>query len=101
MTPTARNLFVMIAVMQGLVGLLSAQELDQDALIEDILRLSGTKAQLAHISAAIDTKFNERAGELPPEIYPELRRILSESYHAEALYQTIVETFHAQFDQAG
>ncbi len=80
----------------------AGQGTSQEALIEEVLRLSGVLDQLERMGREADASFDrgdERLAKLSPEERERLRRAIVDAFQPEALRRSAVETVGSTFDQ--
>lgn len=69
-----------------------------DAIIREVLRLSGDEEQLAQFPALLQGQLAQVQSTLPPKTYAVLSNAFAEAYRPEFLYAAVVEHFQANGD---
>lgn len=75
-----------------------AQQGKIDALVKEVLEISGAKKQIQQIPEMVKSHMAQRQGETDPKVYETIRKIMIESYQADALYQAVAESLQKKFD---
>lgn len=96
---TKKLSFLFIILMFSACSLSYAQH-DENALIEEVLELSGVKKQIEQFQDIVNAQVAQRQMEVDPTVYEKLSKIITESYKANTLYQDVVSYFENNFDQS-
>jgi len=71
----------------------------QDAIIREVLELTGAKKQIQQIPDMVSSQLGQRQKEMDPTVYDGVKQITADSYKADALYETVAAKFKENFDQ--
>lgn len=70
-----------------------------EALIEEVLDLSGTKKAIFQFPSVVRAQLAEREAEMRPADFERASQVIAEAYGAEELYASVVDTFKRRYDE--
>jgi hypothetical protein len=77
---------------------LSASAIDRDALIKDLIKLSGLEQQIKQIPQQVLTGFEKDGKKLPPAQYQALRRMLNQVFSPAAIQAHVQKRLRTELD---
>ena len=90
-----------VLVAMSLLGSAYAQDTpaSQEALIEQVITLSGLQEQVDQIPAQVQATLQQMQSGVDPQAYAAANRMLPQAYRRDALHQSVKTVFRRQFNQ--